>query len=125
MAERLAREAIETLVPREQHPPQADEHAHLRLAVAALNIAAASERIARAEVMAAREVEGATWGEIGAALGVSRQTAHERFRTGPDGMHSRLFKQADGPQPKPRESSAAKEGSSKSSASRTAASARS
>ena len=25
------------------------------------------------------------------SLGITRQAAHERFRTGPDGMHSRLY----------------------------------
>lgn len=66
--------------------------AHLDRAVAALRLSEAAERHARAEVIAARELEGASWADVGKALGVSRQTAHERFRTGPDGLHSRLFK---------------------------------
>jgi hypothetical protein len=65
---------------------------HLDRAIAALKLSAAAERYARAEVIAARELDGASWADVGKALGVSRQTAHERFRTGPDGMHSRLFK---------------------------------
>ena len=52
---------------------------------------ALEERISRTEVMAARE-DGATWAEVGDAFGVTRQGAHERFRTGPDGLHSRLFR---------------------------------
>ena len=69
--------------------------AHLDRAVVALKVAAESERLARAEVVAAREIDGASWTDVGKALGVSRQTAHERFRTGPDGMHSRLFRRRD------------------------------
>lgn len=65
---------------------------HLSKAASALEVAAVAERLARQEVMAARELDGATWEQVGAALGVSRQSAHERFRTGPDGMHTRLFK---------------------------------
>ena len=44
-----------------------------------------------AEIMAARDEHEVTWEQVGEALGISRQAAHERFRTGPDGMHSRLF----------------------------------
>lgn len=67
---------------------------HLDRAIAALRLSDAAERLARAEVIAARELDGASWADVGKALGVSRQTAHERFRTGPDGLHSRLFKRA-------------------------------
>lgn len=42
--------------------------------------------------MAARNVDAATWEQVGTALGMSRQSAHERFRTGPDGPHTRWFK---------------------------------
>lgn len=65
---------------------------HLERAAAALAVSAAAERLARVEVMAARSGDRVSWQDVGDALGVSRQTAHERFRTGPDGMHSRLFK---------------------------------
>jgi hypothetical protein len=65
---------------------------HLDLAVAALGLAGAADRLARVEVIAARNENGATWEDVGDALGVSRQTAHERFRAGPDGLHSRFFK---------------------------------
>lgn len=68
--------------------------AHLERAVAALRLSEAAERFARAEVIAARELDGASWTDVGNALGVSRQTAHERFRTGPDGLHSRHFRRA-------------------------------
>ena len=68
---------------------------HLALAVAATKLAEAATRVARSEVMAARS-GGTTWAEVGAAFGITTQTAHERFRTGPDGMHSRLFKRRGG-----------------------------
>ncbi|MGH3848193.1 MAG: hypothetical protein ACRDRT_00510 [Pseudonocardiaceae bacterium] len=68
---------------------------HLRRAVLADRIAVAAERLARAEVIAARDKGGPSWQEVGDAFGVSRQSAHERFRTGPDGMHSRLFKRTE------------------------------
>ena len=67
---------------------------HADRAAAALALAAAADRLAREEVIAARRIDSATWQAIGDALGVSRQTAHERFRTGPDGMHTRLFKRS-------------------------------
>lgn len=69
--------------------PEATQH--LRVAAAALLLADSADRLARAEIMAARNEDGATWEEVGEALGISRQAAHERFRTGPDGMHSRLY----------------------------------
>jgi hypothetical protein len=74
----------------------AEPDAHLDRAVVALKVAAEADRLARAEVMAARELDDASWAEVGRALGVSRQAAHERFRTGPDGRHSRLFKRRSG-----------------------------
>lgn len=61
---------------------------HLDRAVAASAIADLATRIAREEVMAARD-DGATWAAVGDAFGVTVQTAHERFRSGPDGLHSR------------------------------------
>lgn len=67
------------------------DRSHLERARLADELAAAAERLSRAEVMAARE-EGVTWEQVGETFGVSRQGAHERFRTGPDGLHSRLFK---------------------------------
>lgn len=71
---------------------------HLDAAAAALLLAEAADRLARAEVMAARNADGATWEQVGIALGMSRQSAHERFRTGPDGMHTRWFKKKAGAQ---------------------------
>jgi hypothetical protein len=65
---------------------------HLTRAVIADRIAAAATRLSRAEVMAARDRDGATWDDVADAFGVTRQAAHERFRTGPDGLHSRYFK---------------------------------
>lgn len=121
-AERAAVIAVDQILRGKR---QGDGESHLRIAVAALGIAQAAERLARAEIIAARELDGVTWEEVGAALGVSRQTAHERFRTGPDGMHSRRFKLTEGPQPKPRESAKSGVRSSKARAARTASSARS
>ena len=69
---------------------------HLQVAAAALALAGAADRLAREEIVVARDVDGATWEQVGEALGISKQGAFERFRTGPDGMHSRLFmKKAD------------------------------
>ncbi len=65
---------------------------HLERAAAALCLAAEADTYARAEVMAARELDGASWTDVGAELGMSRQAAHERFRTGPAGFHSRWDK---------------------------------
>ncbi len=64
---------------------------HLDKAVLSLRLAEAADWLARVEVMAAREHDGASWANVGQALGINRQAAHERFRTGPEGMHSRLF----------------------------------
>lgn len=50
-----------------------------------MRLPAAADRLARAEVMAARERDGATWEQVGGALGVSRQSAPERFRSGRTG----------------------------------------
>lgn len=61
---------------------------HLKLAVHAAQLADAADRVARVEVMEAR-ADGATWADVGDAFGVTTQTAHERFRSGPDGLHSR------------------------------------
>jgi hypothetical protein len=62
---------------------------HLERAEVALRLAAEADSYARAEVMAARELDGASWADVGAGLGMTRQAAHERFRNGPEGFHSR------------------------------------
>ena len=67
------------------------ETSHLDKAVLSLQVAEAAEWLARVEVIAARERDDASWADVGRALGINRQAAHERFRTGPEGMHSRLF----------------------------------
>jgi len=54
---------------------------HLLVALAASRLAAAAERLSRAEVGEARAAEGLTWEQIGEAFGTTRQSAHERFRT--------------------------------------------
>ena len=73
----------------------AGEHSsRLERAAALLRIAEAADRLARAQVTTAREQDGASWADVGDALGVSRQTAHERYRSGPDGGASRLTYQA-------------------------------
>lgn len=69
-----------------------DAATHIDRAAVALEFAAAADTYARAEVMAARDRDGASWADVGAALGMTRQAAHERFRTGPDGFHSRWYK---------------------------------
>ncbi|MGI8685707.1 MAG: helix-turn-helix domain-containing protein [Acidimicrobiales bacterium] len=94
MASRRQRPSIDDIV-RDVVAAEAEPGAHLDHAVVALKLSEAAERYARAEVIAARELDGASWAAVGKALGVSRQTAHERFRTGPDGLHSRLFKRSE------------------------------
>ena len=73
-------------------PEESSEETHMTRAVLADRLAAAATRLSRTEVMAAREFDDATWDDVADAFGVSRQAAHERFRTGPDGLHSRYFK---------------------------------
>lgn len=55
---------------------------HLALAVTAARVAAAADRLARTHVALARDKEGMTWEQVGEAFGTTRQSAHERFRTG-------------------------------------------
>src|SRR4051812_17783908 len=62
----------------------------LERATLALRVADAADRVARTTIEAARAIDGASWTDVGAALGVTRQTAHERFRDGPDGGRSRF-----------------------------------
>ncbi len=73
-------------------PANADDQPRLVRAVLAQRLAEAATRLSRAEVMAARDRDGATWDDVARAFGITRQAAHERFRTGPDGLHSRYFK---------------------------------
>ena len=83
-AEPLARTAAHELAAKTRRRSRAGEaegSEHLRLAVAAARIAAAAERLARTHVTRARQADGVTWEEVGAAFGTSRQSAHERFRS--------------------------------------------
>lgn len=73
-------------------PADLGDQPKLVRAVLAQRLAAAATRLSRAEVMAARDHDDATWDDVAQAFGISRQAAHERFRTGPDGLHSRYFK---------------------------------
>src|SRR5437879_5592732 len=82
--ERAIHDALAALLP-----SNLGEQPHLTRAVLAARLATAATRLSRAEVMAARDRDGATWEDVADAFGVSRQAAHERFRTGPDGLHSR------------------------------------
>jgi hypothetical protein len=83
---RTVAEAVDALVTARREP--SPEQVHLARAVAADRLAAVAERLARAEVEAARQL-GASWREVGDAFGVIRQTAHERFSSGPDGPRLR------------------------------------
>ncbi|GEM_PF-4706603 len=85
--DQAVRDALAALLP-----SNLGEQPHLTRAVLADRLAAAATRLSRAEVMAARDRDGATWDDVADAFGVTRQAAHERFRTGPDGLHSRYFK---------------------------------
>ncbi len=69
-----------------------DPSSHLERAAVALRLAADADTYARVEVMAARELDAASWADVGAALGMTRQAADERFRLGPDGYHTRWYK---------------------------------
>jgi len=62
----------------------------LERAAALLRIAEQADHLAREAVSAARQLDGASWADVGEALGVSRQTAHERYRSGPTGGASRV-----------------------------------
>ena len=53
------------------------------MAVVAERAALAAERVAREKVVKAREEHGATWEDIGQALGLTRQAAYERFNRAP------------------------------------------
>ena len=81
MSEELERLARKVAGPRSSR---------LERAAALLRIADEADRVARREVSAARELDAASWADVGEALGVSRQTAHERYRSGPDGGASRV-----------------------------------
>ena len=85
--ERAIEDAVSALIAVES-----TQSSHMARAVLADQLATAATRLSRAEVMAARDVDGATWDDVANAFGVTRQAAHERFRTGPDGLHSRYFK---------------------------------
>lgn len=87
-AEELVRRAIQELAAqsrsRRKHAGDTTDASspHLLLAVSAARLAAAADRLARDHVRLAREVEGATWEQVGDAFGTTRQSAHERFRPG-------------------------------------------
>jgi hypothetical protein len=118
-ADRLVGDAVEVLALKRDH---------LERAVAAMRLADAAERLARVEVMRARELDGATWADVGEALVVRPQTAHERFRSGTDGLHSRFDKRqgkSSGSAMSATSSKRAGEASRRSSAARRAAAARS
>ncbi|MBB5787445.1 hypothetical protein [Jiangella mangrovi] len=61
----------------------ADDTADLAAIAAAVTEVAAAEERVRAAVRVAR-ANGRSWARIGLALGVSRQSAHERFGTRTD-----------------------------------------
>lgn len=87
-AEALVRRVVDELAftarrtGRQAHATTSATSRHLLLAVTAARIAAAADRIARTHVRLARETEGATWEQVGEAFGTTRQSAHERFRSG-------------------------------------------
>ncbi len=87
-ADAIARRAIEDLAGAEARRRQTTTRnrlastpsGHLLRAVLAARVAAAAERLARAEVAKARETDGLTWEQVGEAFGTTKQSAHERFR---------------------------------------------
>lgn len=83
----MARKAVDELAAAEaqrrlktRRQRAATPSGHLLRAVTAARVAAAAERLARAEVGKAREAEGLTWEQVGEAYGTTKQSAHERFR---------------------------------------------
>ena len=54
----------------------------LDLAVLAVKVAQALELVAVEQVARARELDGASWAQVGEAFGVSVQSAHSRFHRG-------------------------------------------
>ena len=81
--------AIERLVDDGAVQALAATQPHLARAVVAQQLAESAARLARLEVAAARELDDATWQEVGDAFGIIRQSAHERFGSGPDGPATR------------------------------------
>ena len=84
-ADALVQRIVDDLASRRRSPLHGDaptNSRHLVLAVAAARVAAAADRLAHTHVALAREKEGATWEQVGEAFGTTRQSAHERFRTG-------------------------------------------
>ena len=84
-ADRLVRKVVDELASRRGKTLRGDvltSSRHLVLAVAAARVAAAADRLARTHVALARDKEGVTWEHVGEAFGTTRQSAHERFRSG-------------------------------------------
>lgn len=84
-ADTLVKRVVDELASRRRGPVHGDgptSSGHLVLAVAAARVAAAADRLARTHVALARDKEGVTWDQVGEAFGTTRQSAHERFRTG-------------------------------------------
>ena len=83
MADDVARMAVTKLVATSRPGrggSTAEPSGHLLVAVAADRLAAAAERLARAQVAEARAADGLTWEQVGEAFGTTKQAAHERFR---------------------------------------------
>ena len=63
--------------------PADDSPGHLKTARLAVDLTEALHRLAGVQVDIARR-HGCTWADVGAAFGVTRQSAHQRFFTRPD-----------------------------------------
>jgi len=72
-------------LPRDRYPDPDNPKRHrlqpppLDLAVLAIKAAQALELVATEQVERARDLDKVSWGEVGAAFGVSMQSAHARF----------------------------------------------
>lgn len=84
----LLEAARELRLPRVRYPASTrrepkrtlDAPRYLDVAVLALELSQAMERLAGDHIGLARELDKVTWEDVGAAFGISMQSAHHRFR---------------------------------------------
>jgi hypothetical protein len=67
-------------------PADLGDKPHLPRAVLAERIAAVASHLEKSEVAAAIDRDGASWGDVAHAFGISLHDAQQRFRTTPRGL---------------------------------------